>query len=78
MALRTHNLPSECFKMRLWWCRWSDVSQCQKAIRKHFPHSWHSKKRLRRSRGSNGLITRMALRNNNLPWGRLIKRLWFK
>jgi hypothetical protein len=29
MALRTHNLPSERIKKRLWWNRWSHVSRCQ-------------------------------------------------
>jgi hypothetical protein len=38
MALRTHNMPSARLKMRLWWCRWSDVSWYQEAIRIHFLH----------------------------------------
>jgi hypothetical protein len=41
----------------------------------HFPHSWHSKKRFRRSRGSDDWSRRMALRTNYLPLGRLKKRL---
>jgi hypothetical protein len=42
-VLRTHNQPPEYLRMQHWWCRWSEVSRCQKTIRTQFPHSWHSK-----------------------------------
>jgi hypothetical protein len=41
MAWRTHYLPPGCLKKRIWWRRWSDVSNCQKAMRKNFLHSVH-------------------------------------
>jgi hypothetical protein len=65
LSLRIHNLPSGRIKKRLWWIRWSDVS------RSHFLHPEFRLKRLGRSRISNFLIRRMALRNDNLSSGRL-------
>jgi hypothetical protein len=44
MALRTHNLISEHLKIRLWWCRWSDVSWCRIAMRNHYPFHVNRKK----------------------------------
>jgi hypothetical protein len=43
MTMVTLKLPSERLKIRLWWCRWSDVSWCRKAIRTHFLLSGDSK-----------------------------------
>jgi hypothetical protein len=75
MALRTHYLPSDRLKMRLWWCLWSDVSWCRNGIRTHFLHSGNGKKQFCRSRGSDVLNRQMALRTHNLPSGSLKKRL---
>jgi hypothetical protein len=71
MALRNNILPFERLKMRLRWCRWSDISWFLKAIPTHFVHSGHSKKRLGRSPGSDVLSRRIALRSNNVPSWRL-------
>jgi hypothetical protein len=68
MALRTN---------KLWWSRGSDVSRCQKAIRNHFVHFEHRKKRLGWSSLSYVLRTRMASRTHNLPSKRLKIRLWW-
>jgi hypothetical protein len=79
MDLTTRNLPSECFKMRLRWCRWSNVSWCQKAIRRYFLHSVHSKKRFRKSRESDVLSRQMAERTHNLPSERVKNQLcWLR
>jgi hypothetical protein len=43
----------------------------------HFLYSGYSKKRFERCRGSNVLSKRMAFRTDNLPPGRLKKRLWW-
>jgi hypothetical protein len=75
LSLRIHNLPSGRIKKRLWWIRWSDVSRSRKAIRTHFLHPEFRLKRLGRSRINNFLSRRMALRNDNLPYGRLITLL---
>jgi hypothetical protein len=75
--LRTHNLPSERLKMRLSWCRWSDVSKYRNAIRTHFRNFGHSKKRFGRSRGGVDLSRLMALKTNSLHSRRLKKILWW-
>jgi hypothetical protein len=74
MTLRSKNLPSERLKWLLMWCRLSDVSWCRKAIRTHFIHSWHSRKRFGRFRRSDILSRGMGLATHNQPSGRLNKR----
>jgi hypothetical protein len=76
MALRTHNPPPARLKKRLWWSRWSDVSNCRKAIQTHLLRPGHRKKRHGRSRFSDVLSKRMALRTHNMPSERLKKRIW--
>jgi hypothetical protein len=56
------------------WSRLSDVSWCRKAIRTHFIHSGHSKKRFGRFRRSDILSIRMGLANHSKPSGRINKR----
>jgi hypothetical protein len=50
MGMRTNNQPSGRLKIPLWWIQWSDISRCRKAIRTHFLHHEHRKKRLGWSR----------------------------
>jgi hypothetical protein len=77
MALGSHNPLTEHLKIRLWWCRLSDVSWCGKGIPTHFQHCWHSKKRFGLSRGSDVWSSRMALRTHKLPSWHLRTRLWW-
>jgi hypothetical protein len=77
MALRTHNLPSERIKKRLWLSRWTDDSRCPNAIRKHFLHTGHRKKRRGRCPLSDVLSRRMVLGTHNLPSKRFKKRHWW-
>jgi hypothetical protein len=74
MGLRTNNLPSERRKMRLRWCRWSDILWCWKAIRKHFLYFPRSKSVLCEV-AEVLLYWRMALKTYNLSFDRLKKRL---
>jgi hypothetical protein len=73
MVLRIRNLLSERLKIRLCWCRWSNVSWCQNAIQMLFIHSGHSKKRFGPSRESDVLNRRIAVRTHNLPFRSLKK-----
>jgi hypothetical protein len=70
-------MPSEPFKIRLWWCRWNNDSWCRKAIRTHFLKFGDWKKRFGRIRGSDVLTRRMDLRTHNLPSKRFEKQLWW-
>jgi hypothetical protein len=75
MVFRTHNLQ-ERLKKRLCWIRWSDVLRCRRPIRTNFMYPGHRIKWLGRSQLSDVLNRRMALRTQNLPSGRLKRRLW--
>jgi hypothetical protein len=77
MALVTENLPSGRLKKRLWWRRWRDVCRCRFAMRTNFVLPGHREMWLSRSRLSDVLSRRMGLRNHNLPFWRLHKRLWW-
>jgi hypothetical protein len=77
MDFWTHNLPSLRLTNGVWWCRWSKVSMCLKAIRTPFQHPKHRKNRLGRRRLSVILIRPIGLSTNNLQSGRIKKRLWW-
>jgi hypothetical protein len=68
-------LPSGRLYKRLWWSRWSDGSRYRKATWNNILHPEHRKKRLLRSRLSDFLSRRMALRTHNLPSRRLKERV---
>jgi hypothetical protein len=69
MALRTHNLPCERIKKRLWWSRWSDVSWCRKDNWKHFSILGIQ---ISVSKSMKSFLSRrMALKTHNLHSGRL-------
>jgi hypothetical protein len=76
MALRTHSLPSGRLKKTCFF-RWSDISRCRWAMRTHFLHPGHRKKRLGRSRLSDVLSRLMDLRFHNLPSVRFKMRLFW-
>jgi hypothetical protein len=76
MALRTQNLPSARLKRRLWGSRWRDISRCRWVMQNHFQHLGNGKKWLSRCGLSDDIRSGMALRTQNLPSGRLKRRLW--
>jgi hypothetical protein len=73
MALRIHNLHSGRLRKRLWWSWWSAV--VEGPFEHIFSFYGHRKRRHGRSRLSDILIKRMALRTHNLPAGCLKKRI---